>query len=59
VFGDDGPAPLASYRGEELEKLLMAIGPADSAGKVRAIGGGRSAVIFLDLTLPGRGRDLP
>jgi murein DD-endopeptidase MepM/ murein hydrolase activator NlpD len=53
VFGDDGPAPLASYRREELEKLLMAIGPADSAGKVRAIGGGRSAVIFLDLTLPG------
>jgi murein DD-endopeptidase len=50
VFGD-GAAPLASYRGEALEKLLVAVGPTDSAGKVRAIGGGRSVVIFLDLTL--------
>jgi murein DD-endopeptidase len=51
VFGGDGAAALASDRGEALEKLLVAIGPTDSAGKVRAIGGGRSAVIFLDLTL--------
>ncbi len=51
VFGGDGAAPLASYRGEELEKLLAAVGPTDSAAKVRAIGGGRSVVIFLDLTL--------
>jgi hypothetical protein len=35
-----------------LEKLLVAIGQADGAGKVRAIGGGRSVVIFLDLTVP-------
>lgn len=51
VFGGDGAVPLASYRGEELEKLLVAVGPTDSAGKVRAIGGGRSVVLFLDLTL--------
>ena len=38
VFGGDGARPLASYRGEELEKLV-AVGPTDSAGKVRAIDG--------------------
>lgn len=52
VFGDDSAAPLASYRGEELERLLVGIGQADTVGKVRVIGGGRSVVIFLDLTLP-------
>jgi murein DD-endopeptidase len=51
VLGGDGASPLASYRDEALEKLLGAVGPTDSAGKVRAIGGGRSVVIFLDLTL--------
>jgi hypothetical protein len=51
VLGGDDARPLDSYRGEALEKLLVAVGPTDSAGKVRAIGGGRSAVIFLDLTL--------
>jgi peptidase M23-like protein len=51
LFGGDGAAPLATYRGEALEKLLVAVGPTDSAGKVREIGGGRSVVIFLDLTL--------
>jgi peptidase M23-like protein len=51
VFGGDAAEPLASYRGEALEKVLVAVGPTDSAGKVRAIGGGRSVVIFLDLTL--------
>lgn len=50
VFGD-GADPLATYRGEALEKLLVAIGPADSAGKMRTIGGGRGVMIFLDLTL--------
>jgi hypothetical protein len=45
VFGDDGAAPLAGYRGVELERLLVAIGQPDSVGKVRAIGGGRSVVI--------------
>jgi hypothetical protein len=56
VVGDDGAAPLAIYHGEELEKLLDAIGPTDSAGKVRTIGGGRSVIIFIDLTLPGGAR---
>jgi hypothetical protein len=51
VLGGDDARPLDSYRGEALEKLLVAVGPTDSAGKVRAIGGGRSVVIFLDLTL--------
>jgi hypothetical protein len=51
VFGGHGAVLLASYRGEELEKLLVAVGPTDIAGKVRVIGGGRSMVIFLDLTL--------
>ncbi len=54
VFGDDRSTPLASYQGEGLEKLLVAVGPTDSVGRVRAIGGGRSVVIFLDLTLPSR-----
>lgn len=58
VFGGDGANPLASYRGEALEKLLVAVGPTDSAGKVRAIGGGRSVVIFLDLALDS-GAHLP
>lgn len=52
VFGNDGNTPLASYRGEQLEKLLVAVGQTDTARKVRAIGSGRSVVIFLDLVLP-------
>jgi murein DD-endopeptidase len=51
VLGGDGASPVANYRGEALEKLLAAVGPTDSAGKVRTIGGGRSVVMFLDLTL--------
>jgi len=51
VLGDDSAAPIASYHGEALEKLLVAIGSTDSSAKVRAIGGGRSVLIFLDLTL--------
>jgi len=58
VFGINGTRPLASYRGEELEKLLVAIGPTDSAGKIQAIGGGRSVVIFLDIVLDS-GRRAP
>jgi murein DD-endopeptidase MepM/ murein hydrolase activator NlpD len=52
VFRDHGTAPLASYRGEELEKLLVGVGQTDGAGKVRIISGGRRVVIFLSLTLP-------
>jgi murein DD-endopeptidase len=51
VFGADPSAPLASYHGDALQKLLVAVGPTDTAGNVRKIGGGRSVVIFLDLTL--------
>jgi murein DD-endopeptidase len=51
VFGGNGTVPLASYRSETLEKLLFVVGSADSAHNVRSIGGGRSAVIFLDLIL--------
>jgi hypothetical protein len=40
VLGGDGGAPLARYRGETLEKLLFAVGPKDSAGKLRGVGGG-------------------
>jgi hypothetical protein len=58
VFGDQGATPLASYRGQELEDLLVAIGGADSTAKLRAIGGGRSVVTFLDLPLPS-GTRLP
>jgi hypothetical protein len=51
VLGDDSEAPMASYRGETLEKLLVAVGPTDNSGKLRGISGGRSVLIFLDLTL--------
>jgi len=51
VLGANGTAPLASYRGEPLEKLLFTVGPADGANKPRIIGGGRTAVIFIDLSL--------
>ncbi len=51
VLGGDDARPLASYRSEALEKLLVAVGSTDTAAKVRAIGGGRTVVIFLDLKL--------
>src|SRR5215831_956534 len=40
VLGANGTPPLASYRGEALEKLLLTVGPADGANKPRIIGGG-------------------
>jgi murein DD-endopeptidase len=52
VFGAERSAPLASYHREQLEKLVVGVGP-DSAGNVRAIGAGRCVVIFVDLTLDG------
>jgi len=56
-----GANPLASYRGDALEKLVVpaeklfhSVDSSDSAGKGRAIGEGHGAMIFLDLTLdPG------
>ena len=56
VLGGDDVLPLASYRGEALEKLLVTVGPSDSGSKIRAIGGGRTVVIFLDLTLDSGAR---
>jgi murein DD-endopeptidase len=54
VIGDDPAAPIASYRGEALEKLLMSIGSASGSGKAATFAGGGSAVAFLDLSLdPG------
>ena len=51
VFGGDAATLLASYRGEALEKALFAPGPTDTSERMRAIGGGRSVVIFLELSL--------
>lgn len=53
VLGNSGAA-LASYRGEALEKLLVTVGAAEKVDKARAIGAGRTVLIFLDVTLdPG------
>ena len=49
VLGDASDIPLASYRGDTLEKLLVPIGPHDNGSKVQAIAGGRSITVFLDL----------
>jgi murein DD-endopeptidase MepM/ murein hydrolase activator NlpD len=63
VFGDDGTAALASYRGEALEKvlvpaenLLVSIDPIDRGDKRGQIGEGHGAVIFVDLTLDAGAR---
>lgn len=50
VLGDGGA--IASYLGDDLDKLVMPIGPADPAGKTRVVGAGRAVVVFLDLALP-------
>ena len=41
VLGGGG-GRLAGYRGEELDKLIMAVGPSDTAARARTIGGGRT-----------------
>ncbi len=55
VLSGEDARPLARYRDESLEKLLVAVGANESANtapaKLRAIAGGRTVVIFLDLTL--------
>ena len=53
VLGDGGDKPLAAYRDAALEPLLAQIGPRDGADKMRAIGGGRGVIVFLDVTLDG------
>ena len=61
VFGDEGAAPLASYRGEALGKMLVpaenvltSLEPTDRGDKRGQLGEGHGAVIFVDLALdPG------
>jgi hypothetical protein len=54
VLDADTGRPLAAYADASLEKLLMPVGAAETEGKPRLIGGGRSVVVFVDLTLqPG------
>lgn len=46
--------PIAAYNGEDVDKLLMPIGPADPAAEARVLAPGRGAIVFLDLALePG------
>jgi murein DD-endopeptidase len=56
VLAGDETAPLASYRDDALEALLGVVGPTESSGKVRVMSGGRSVVIFVDLTLKSGGQ---
>ena len=63
VFGDEGTAALASYRGEALgkalvpaENALISIDPIDRGDKRGQIGEGHGAVIFVDLTLDAGAR---
>jgi hypothetical protein len=58
VYGDEGTAPLASYRGEALgkvlvpaENVLVSVEPTDRGEKRGQIGEGHGAVIFVDLLL--------
>jgi murein DD-endopeptidase len=63
VFGREGTAALASYRGEALgkvlvpaENLLVSIDPIDREDKRGQIGEGHGAVIFVDITLDAGAR---
>ena len=63
VFGDEGTAALASYRGEALgmalvpaENLLVSIEPTDRGDKRGQIGEGHGGVIFVDLMLDAGAR---
>lgn len=47
----DGLA-VATYRDDSLDPLLMQIGAQDDNASVRTIEGGRSIVVFIDLTVP-------
>ncbi|MFM9937096.1 MAG: M23 family metallopeptidase [Novosphingobium sp.] len=46
-----GDAALASYRGAGLKALLMPVGSEAKADTVQVIEGGRTSVVFVDLTL--------
>lgn len=50
VLGDGGA--IVSYLGDDLDKLVMPIGPADPAAETRVVGAGRVVIVFLDLALP-------
>jgi len=47
VLGDGGA--IVSYLGDDLDKLVMPIGP---AAETRVVGAGRVVIVFLDLALP-------
>jgi murein DD-endopeptidase len=60
VLGDKA-APLASYKGDALEKMLYSAGsdvsapdatPEDKASRSHTIAGGRRLIVFVDLALP-------
>src|SRR5436305_10880441 len=57
IFGDDEPHPWATYRDGGLDKLvvpaenLLTSVDAAQASKVRTIAGGKTVLIFLDVTL--------
>jgi hypothetical protein len=61
IFDGDEPTELASYRNEELEKLLVPmenvlvlLEPGKLTGKRQTIAEGHSVVLFLDLKLDGK-----
>ena len=61
IFDGDESTALASYRNEELEKLLVpvenvlvSVEPGDVTGKRRTIAEGHSVVLFLDVRLDGK-----
>ena len=47
-----GDATLATYRGDALAALLMPVGPEAEKGEALTIGGGRTTIAFMDLSLP-------
>jgi len=50
----DGETTLASWQGAELKAMLMPVGPEAAEDKAQVLEGGRTAVVFIDLTLaPG------
>jgi murein DD-endopeptidase MepM/ murein hydrolase activator NlpD len=51
ALGADGDRPLVTYQGTELVRQVAAVGPADTGSRSVVVGGGRSAVIFVDLAL--------
>ena len=54
VLGPEAERSLVTYKGAELERQVVPVGAPDTSGRSTTVGGGRSAVIFVDLALdPG------